>query len=66
MKTLLLISVGFLLSASSQAGVFKAKNDQGEYVDVQVMVIPGKVPQTYNPITGEVTIIKPKAKSESK
>lgn len=66
MKTILFISIGILLSTSCNAGVFKSKNDQGESADVQVLVMPGKVAQTYNPKTGEVKIIKPKAKSESK
>ena len=50
------------MSASSHAGVFKSKNDQGESVDVQVMVMPGKVAQTYNPKTGEVKDIKASTK----
>lgn len=64
MKTILFIAIGILLSANSYAGVFKSKNDQGDSVDVQVMVIPGKVSQTYNPKTGEVKDIKVKVKSE--
>lgn len=65
MKTILFITVGVLLSASSYAGVFKSKNDQGESVDVQVMVLPGKVAQTYNPKTGEVKDIKVNLKDKS-
>jgi len=62
MKMILFITVGILMSASSHAGVFKSKNDQGESVDVQVMVMPGKVAQTYNPKTGEVKDIKASTK----
>jgi len=58
MKKLLFITLGILFSASCYAGVFKATNDQGQSDSVQVLVLPGKVAQTYNPKTGEVKEIK--------
>ena len=64
MKKLLFITLGILLSASCNAGIFKSTNDQGGSDSVQVLVLPGKVSQTYNPKTGEVKDIKVKVKSE--
>ena len=58
MKKLLFITLGILLSASCNAGVFKSTNDQGKSDSVQILVKPGKVAQTYNPKTGEVKDIK--------
>jgi len=63
MKKLLLITF-CLLSANSNAGVFKSTNGQGESDSVQVMAKPGKVAQTYNPKTGEVKEIKVKTNPE--
>ena len=65
MKTIFIMTVGILLSANSHAGIFKSKNAQGKSDDVQVMVLPGRVAQTYNPKTGEVKKIKPKVNVKS-
>ena len=64
MKKLLFITLGILFSANCNAGVFKSTNDQGKSDNVQVIVLPGKVAQTYNPKTGEVKDIKVNVKSE--
>ena len=66
MKTIFIMMVGILLSANSHAGIFKSINTEGKSDDVQVMVLPGKVAQTYNPKTGETKEIKVKQKSGSK
>jgi len=57
-----LIFTGLTLSFSTQASFFISDtlNDEGKADSLQVMVIPGKTPTTYNPKTGELKEIKVK------